>query len=169
MNIKVLVNKGEILFYQGENGDLYHLKSGLLKVVHTHPNGDCSLLNLLLPGEIFPHHSLISPKEYHGSAIAVLPSKVGRIPSRKWYTSLETNPEKYKEVANILQENLRKMQKRIEMTTLPIKDRIPYLKEWLTMYCPGYQIEEMLTQEEIGQFLGISRETVNRHLHQKHL
>ncbi len=145
-------------------GDLYHLKTGLLKVIRTQSNGDCVLLNLLVPGEIFPHHSLISPKEYHGTVIALLPSEVERIPIHDWYQSLIDKPEKNKEVAAILQDNLRKMQKRIEMTTLPSKKRIPFFRDWISMYGKNYEMEEILTQEEIGQFLGMSRETVNRHM-----
>jgi CRP-like cAMP-binding protein len=163
----LIINRGEILFSQGEMGDLYHLKSGLLKITHTHPNGDCSIVNLLVPEEVFPHHSLVSPKDYYGTAIAVLPSEVERISAEEWYTSLETNPVQYKVLAGILQDNLRKMQKRIEMTTLPAKDRIPYLREWLAVYCSGYAVDEILTQEEIGPFLGMSRETVNRNLPRK--
>jgi CRP/FNR family transcriptional regulator, cyclic AMP receptor protein len=56
------------------------------------------------------------------------------------------------------------MQKRIDMITLPSKDQISYFREWLSIYCGDYPMEEILTQEEIGQFLGMSRETVNRQL-----
>jgi CRP-like cAMP-binding protein len=56
------------------------------------------------------------------------------------------------------------MQKRIEMITLPSKKRIPFFRDWISMYGKNYEMEEILTQEEIGQFLGMSRETVNRHM-----
>lgn len=160
----MFIHRGEVLFSQGEGGDLYCLKSGLLKVVRTHPNGDSVLLNLLLPGEVFPHHSLISSHQYYGTVIAMVTCEVERISSSNWYNTLMEKPEKYKEVAGILQENLRKMQQRIDMITLPAKDRIPYFREWLGIYCKDYPMEDILTQEEIGNFLGMSRETVNRHL-----
>jgi hypothetical protein len=44
------------------------------------------------------------------------------------------------------------MQKRIEMTTLPSKKRISFFRDWISMYGKNYEMEEILTQEEIGQF-----------------
>lgn len=160
----MFIHRGEILFSQGENGDLFRLNRGLLKVIRTYPNGDCVLLNLLLPGEIFPHHSLISSHPYYGTVIAMVKSEVERIPAHNWYSTLMEKPEKYKEVAGILEENLRKIQQRMDMITLPAKKRISYFREWLSTYCKDYPMEEILTQEEIGNFLGMSRETVNRHM-----
>jgi CRP/FNR family transcriptional regulator, cyclic AMP receptor protein len=122
------------------------------------------LLNLLFPGEIIPHHSLISFHVYHGTVSALVTSEVERISAHDWYLILKQKPEKYREIASVLQENLRKMQKRIDMITLPSKDQISYFREWLSIYCGDYPMEEILTQEEIGQFLGMSRETVNRQL-----
>lgn len=161
----MLIHRGEILFSQGETGDfIYTLKFGLLKVVRIMPNGECLLLNVLLPGEVFPHHSLMSSKEYHATVIAVMTSEVERMVADSWYRSLEEDPKKYKEVAMILEANLRKMQKRMDLITVPSKQRIQLFREWMNMYCPNSPIEDLLTQEEIGQFLGLSRETVNRYL-----
>lgn len=60
----MLLHKGEILFRQGEPGPLYHVKSGLFKIVRIHENGSPLLINIIVPGEIIPHHSaseLIQP------------------------------------------------------------------------------------------------------------
>jgi CRP/FNR family transcriptional regulator, cyclic AMP receptor protein len=54
----MILNKGETLFLQEEQGDMYCLKRGLLKVIRTRENGEVFLFNLLVPGDIFPHHSL---------------------------------------------------------------------------------------------------------------
>ncbi|MCK6259304.1 Crp/Fnr family transcriptional regulator [Fictibacillus sp. KIGAM418] len=155
--------KGEILFRQGESGPLFELKSGLLKVVRVHEDGTASLLNLIVPGEVIPHHSLISEKDYHGTAMALLPAEVEVIPEKEWYRELSENPEKYREVALLLQTKLRMMQQRIDqLTAVATKERVVLLQNWFRQYFPDMSVKDVLTQEEIGQFVGLRRETVNR-------
>ncbi|MGM0807006.1 MAG: Crp/Fnr family transcriptional regulator [Bacillota bacterium] len=161
----MLMAKGEILFRQGEEGPLFRLESGLLKIVRVHEDGSQVLLNLIIPGEVIPHHSLTSPNEYNGTAIALLPCEITRIEPQQWYRSLEEEPYRYKEVALMLETKLRMMQQRInQMSTLTPEGKIKKLQEWFANYFPNIQIEKVLTQEEIGQFVGLRRETVNRAL-----
>ncbi|PTX64338.1 CRP-like cAMP-binding protein [Melghirimyces profundicolus] len=160
----MILHRGEVLFRQGETGDLYRLKSGLLKVVRLRPDGSSLLFNLLVPGEFFPHHSLLSPQPYFATAIAVISSEVEAVPAREWYDSLEKDPVKYREVAVQLQHTLRIIQQRLNIATAPAKERIPLLREWFRRHFGSQSVEEMLTQEEIGQLIGMSRETVNRQL-----
>ncbi|MFC7371657.1 Crp/Fnr family transcriptional regulator [Fictibacillus iocasae] len=159
--------KGEILFRQGDHGPLYELKSGLLKVVKLHEDGSQVLLNLILPGEVIPHHSLISPKEYNGTAQALLASEVEIIQADQWYRNLEQSPQRYEEVARLLQDKLRMMQQRIDqLTALTPSEKIVKLQQWFQTYFPGVRVQDVLKQEEIGQFIGLRRETVNRALQQ---
>lgn len=160
----LLLPKGETLFIQGQETDLYELKSGLLKITRTQADGACLLFNIITPGEVFPHHSLISPQVTFGTASALVHSEIERISASSWYQALEQSPEKYRDLALILQKNLQRLQKRVVMTTVATPERIPLFREWLHTYCPGVALEEILTQEEIGQFLGMTRETVNRYL-----
>ncbi|MBD7965807.1 Crp/Fnr family transcriptional regulator [Fictibacillus norfolkensis] len=161
----MLMAKGEILFRQGEEGPLFRLESGLLKIVRVHEDGSQVLLNLIIPGEVIPHHSLTSQNEYNGTAIALLPCEITRIEPQQWYRSLEEDPYRYKEVALMLETKLRMMQQRInQMSTLTPEGKIRKLQNWFTNYFPDIQIEKVLTQEEIGQFVGLRRETVNRAL-----
>ncbi len=159
----MFLHKGEILFRQGESGPLFELKSGLLKVVRVHEDGTASLLNLIVPGEVIPHHSLISEKDYHGTAMALLSAEVEVIPEKEWYRELSENPEKYREVALLLQTKLRMMQQRIDqLTAVATKERVDLLQNWFQQYFPDMSVKDVLTQEEIGQFVGLRRETVNR-------
>ncbi|QKG83685.1 Crp/Fnr family transcriptional regulator [Kroppenstedtia pulmonis] len=160
----MILNRGEFLFRQGEEGDLYRVEEGLIKIVHLQSDGTSILFNLIVPGEIIPHHSLLSPKPYFASALAVLPSQVERISADQWYRELKENPVRYKDVAYQLQHTLRLIQQRMEFTTAPVSRRIGLLRNWLSTYFPDEPVEKLLTQEEIGQLIGISRETVNRML-----
>gem|GEM_PF-260957 len=164
----MILHKGEILFRQGDEGlFLYHIKSGLFKVTRLHENGNMVLFNILYPGETVPHHSLISPKETHGTAIALMRSEVEAIPAQEWYRELQEDPKKPLEIARLLQEKVRFMQERLDHLTVGTPaERLELLTKWLGQHAHGVPLTEYLTQEEIGQLIGVRRETVNRLLRQ---
>ncbi|AWC44204.1 Crp/Fnr family transcriptional regulator [Bacillus cytotoxicus] len=159
----MILHKGELLFRQGEEGPLYFVKTGLLKVIRLQEDGTPFLFNIIVPGETIPHHSLISPKEYHGTAIALMKTEIEPIMSQEWYDKLRKNPELYANVALQLQTKLRMMQQRIDqLTTVSPRERLHRLQQWFSLYLGGIPIYEILTQTEIGQLIGVRRETVNR-------
>lgn len=159
----MILHKGEILFRQGDTGSLYHLKSGLLKIVRTQEDGSFHLMNLIVPDEIIPHHSLISPGPCHGTAVALMTSEVELIPAAEWYRSLERDAAKCRMIAQKLQDKLRMMQQRIDQLTASAPmDKLRMFNDWFHAYIAPSSITEVLTQDEIGQFIGLRRETVNR-------
>lgn len=159
----MLLHKGEVLFRQGESGSLYHLKSGLLKIVRLHEDGTPVMVNIIVPNEIVPHHSLISPNPNYGTAIALVTCEVDVLPATKWYQELDSNPDKYRDIAMLLQDKLRMMQKRIDqLTEVAPADKLRKLQDWFRTFFKDVSLTELLTQDEIAQFIGIRRETVNR-------
>jgi CRP/FNR family cyclic AMP-dependent transcriptional regulator len=164
----VILHKGEILFRQGETGPLFRIKTGLFKVVRLQETGEEFMFNILVPGEMIPHHSLLSPKEYHGTAIALMTSEVDVIDPKTWYRSLEEQPKAYRDIALHLQSKLRLMQQRIDqLTAASPAEKLDLFEQWFRQYVGGYSLSDILTQEEIGQFIGLRRETVNRLLRAK--
>lgn len=158
----MILKKGEVLFNQDDKSDIYFLKRGILKVVHLRSDGSCFLFNLLVPGERFPHHSLLTPTRTFGRASALVESEIDVIPRDEWYARLEENPLMYKEVALHLQATVKRVQQRAQLLLAPPKKRISLFREWLGFVESEIKIEDLLTQEEIGQFLVLTRETVNR-------
>ncbi|WP_369900422.1 Crp/Fnr family transcriptional regulator [Bacillus manliponensis] len=164
----MILHKGEILFRQGEEGFLYFIKSGLLKVVRLQEDGTPFLFNIIVPGETIPHHSLISAKDYHGTAIALMKTEVEPIISHTWYEKLQSDPKLYANIALQLQTKLRMMQERTDLLTLTSpKERLLRLQTWFATYLGDVPIHNILTQAEIGQLIGIRRETVNRLLREQ--
>ncbi|EST51987.1 Crp/Fnr family transcriptional regulator [Brevibacillus panacihumi W25] len=157
------LHKGETLFRQGESGPLYHLKSGLLKILRVHEDGSTILVNIIVPDEIIPHHSLISPNPYYGTAVALVTCEVDVLPESEWYPTLQQNPEKCLAIAKQLQDKLRMMQQRIDQLTevTPAK-KLEKLERWFQAYIAPTTLTDVLTQDEIGQLIGLRRETVNR-------
>ncbi|ASA23207.1 Crp/Fnr family transcriptional regulator [Paenibacillus donghaensis] len=160
----MILHKGEVLFRQGDDCQyLYKVTSGLFKVTRLHENGNMVLFNILYPGEVVPHHSLISPKEAHGTAVAMMRSVVEAIPAAEWYHQLQENPEKALDIAVLLQEKVRFMQMRIDHLTVGNPgERLELLTRWMNEYAHGTALTDLLTQEEIGQLIGVRRETINR-------
>ncbi|ERM16880.1 Crp/Fnr family transcriptional regulator [Brevibacillus laterosporus] len=157
------LHRGETLFRQGETGPLYHLKSGLLKVIRIHEDGTTTLVNIIVPNEIIPHHSLISPNPYFGTAIALITCEIEVLNAREWYQKLQNNPDRCRTIALKLQEKLRMMQHRIDqLTEVSAADKLRKLQAWFEFYIAPTTLTEVLTQDEIGQFIGLRRETVNR-------
>lgn len=159
----MILHKGETLFRQGESGPLYHLKSGLLKIVRVHQDGTTILVNVIVPNEIIPHHSLISPNPYYGTAIALVTCEIDVLSEREWYQELQANPEKCRSIALQLQDKLRMMQQRIDqLTESAPAAKLQKLQNWFHYYIAPKTLTDVLTQDEIGQFIGLRRETVNR-------
>jgi CRP/FNR family transcriptional regulator, cyclic AMP receptor protein len=159
----MILHKGETLFRQGEKGPLYQLKSGLLKIVRIHQDGTPILVNIIVPNEIIPHHSLISPNPYYGTAVALVTCDVDILSAPEWYQELDRNPDKCRSIALLLQDKLRMMQQRIDqLTEVAPADKLRKLQIWLQTYVESAVLTNILTQDEIGQFIGLRRETVNR-------
>ncbi|WP_017725838.1 Crp/Fnr family transcriptional regulator [Halalkalibacterium ligniniphilum] len=159
----MILHKGETLFRQGESGPLYHLRSGLLKIVRVHQDGSQILVNIIVPDETIPHHSLISPKPYYGTAVALVTCEIDILSEIEWYQELEQNPERCRSVALRLQDKLRMMQQRIDqLTEVSPAEKLRKLQSWFHSYIAPATLTDVLTQEEIGQFIGLRRETINR-------
>ncbi|EFM09194.1 putative transcriptional regulator, Crp/Fnr family [Paenibacillus curdlanolyticus YK9] len=160
----MLLHRNDILFRQGETGPLYRMESGLLKIVRVQEDGKQLLLNFIVPGEMIPHHSLISPKAYHGTAIALTTCQVEPVAAAEWYARLAVDAPAALEVARLLQSKLRMMQERIDQLAMSSPaEKLDAFRSWIAAYLPpDTAITDLLTQEEIGQFLAIRRETVNR-------
>ncbi|NEW07970.1 Crp/Fnr family transcriptional regulator [Paenibacillus sp. SYP-B3998] len=159
----MILHKGEILFRQGETGPLYQIKNGLLKIVRFHEDGNSVLVNIIVPNEIIPHHALISPNPYYGTAIALVTCEIEMISAAQWYRELENDPDKCRTIALLLQDKLRMMQQRIDqLTEIAPAEKLKKLQSWFLAYMPLDKLTDILTQEEIGQFIGLRRETVNR-------
>jgi len=166
----MILHKGETLFRQGESGPLFHVKSGMLKIERVHQDGNALLVNLIVPGETIPHHSLISPKPYFGTAVALVTSEIQVYRPDEWYGSLEQDPVRYRSIALQLQDKLRMMQERIDqLSEIEPIERLRKLQRWFEQYISPARLTDVLTQVEIGQLIGLRRETVNRLLRQERL
>nr|WP_202420698.1 Crp/Fnr family transcriptional regulator [Actinomadura rayongensis] len=168
---EVRLARGQTLFNEGETGDrLYVVLEGKIKLTRTAPDGRENLLSVLGPSEMFGELSLFDPRPRTASAIAVTECRLaglGHDDLRPWLTG---HPEVAVQLLRALAQRLRKTNDvmadlvftdvpgRVAKALLDLAERFGQPSE------AGLHVHHDLTQEELAQLVGASRETVNKAL-----
>lgn len=165
------LQRGDVIFAEGDAGDrLFVILDGKVKLGQTAVDGRESLMAVLGPGEMFGELSLFDPGPRTSTATALTDchmASMARGALRPWLTG---RPE----VAEAL---LQALAQRIRRTNETLADLVFYdvpgrvakaLIDLSTKFGrdtdEGRRVEHDLTQEELAQLVGASRETVNKAL-----
>ncbi|MEU0520891.1 Crp/Fnr family transcriptional regulator [Streptosporangium sp. NPDC006007] len=168
---EVRLSKGQALFSENETGDrLYVVLEGKIKLSRTAPDGRENLLSVLGPGEMFGELSLFDPRPRTASATALTDVRLaglGHDDLRPWLTG---RPEVALHLLRALAQRLRRTNDvladlvftdvpgRVAKALLDLADRFGQRID------DGIRVHHDLTQEELAQLVGASRETVNKAL-----
>jgi len=161
--------KGRIIFVEGEPGEaIYFLKSGLVKVSKQDGEGREHTLHYVNPGDIFGEVVLFDAGGYPATAEVVENAEVGLIRNRDMDRLLLKNPVMTLEMLKIMARRLRNSQQQI--MELALKDTTRRLAGLLLKLAEehgvagdkGMMIDLPLTNQELANLIGTSRETVNR-------
>lgn len=165
------LRKGKHLFQEGEPGDrLYFVISGKVKLHHASGDGRESLLMVLGPGDMFGELSLFDPGPRTSTATAVTDSQVvslGHGDLRPW---LRMNPEVGETLLQALAHRLRRTSETMsDLVFADVPGRVAKAlldlgEKFGTQTSAGLLVHHELTQEELAQLVGASRETVNKAL-----
>jgi CRP/FNR family cyclic AMP-dependent transcriptional regulator len=169
--VDVYLDRGERLFSEGDTGDkLYIILTGKIKLTKAAPDGRENLLSVHGPGEMFGELSLFDPIPRTSSASAVTNARLAAIAHDDLRTWLSTRPEVAMHLLQALAQRLRRINEvkadlvftdvpgRVAKALLDLSDRFGVLTP------DGVQVNHDLTQEELAQLVGASRETVNKAL-----
>ncbi len=167
----VQLARAERLFEEGASGNqLYVILDGKIKLTRAAADGRENLLSVLGPGEMFGELSLFDPRPRTASAIAVTDSRLAALAHddlRSWLTG---RPDVALHLLQALAQRLRRANDvmadlvftdvpgRVAKALLDLADRFGTEQE------DGLQVNHDLTQEELAQLVGASRETVNKAL-----
>jgi CRP/FNR family transcriptional regulator, cyclic AMP receptor protein len=167
----VEISRGDHLFAEGDAGDkLYVILDGKIKLTRAAPDGRENLLSVHGPGEMFGELSLFDPSPRTASAAAVTDVRLAALAHddlRLWLTS---RPEVSMHMLRALAQRLRRINDvkadlvftdvpgRMAKALLDLAERFGVQQE------DGVQVNHDLTQEELAQLVGASRETVNKAL-----
>jgi CRP-like cAMP-binding protein len=169
--VEVRMSRGDVLFTEGQPGDrLYVVTEGKIKLGRSSADGRENLVAVLGPGEMFGELSLFDPGPRTATATAVTDCVllgVGHEDIKPW---LASRPEVGAQLLQALARRLRRTNEsladlvfsdvpgRVAKALLDLARRFGVQRE------DGLHVTHDLTQEELAQLVGASRETVNKAL-----
>jgi CRP/FNR family transcriptional regulator, cyclic AMP receptor protein len=169
--INVHLERGERLFAEGDPGDkLYIILSGKIKLTKAAPDGRENLLSVHGPGEMFGELSLFDPIPRTSSATAVTNADLAGLAHDDLRSWLSSRPAVAIHMLQALAQRLRRINEvkaDLVFTDVPgrvAKALIDLSERFGSPGMLGIQVNHDLTQEELAQLVGASRETVNKAL-----
>jgi len=167
----VSVPRGDVLFHEGLPGDrLFVVRSGKIKLGRRSSDGRENLLAVLGPGEMFGELSLFDPGPRTATATVVADAVLLELGHEDLITWLQNNPSLAQHLLQALARRLRRTNEALaDLVFSDVPGRVAKaLLDLSTRF--GEQVDEGvrvahdLTQEELAQLVGASRETVNKAL-----
>lgn len=172
--------RGQLIFDEGDPGDtVYLILDGKIKIVRTTADGRENLLAVLGPGEVFGELSLFDPGPRTASARALEDTALAALAHVDLDAWLRAEPQIGLLLLKVLARRLRRTNDamadlvftdvagRVAKSLLALADRFgsePDPAAGSPESGGGVFVGHGLTQEELAQLVGASRETVNKAL-----
>jgi len=168
---EVRLHRGATLFSEGDPGDrLYVVTQGKIKLGRTAGDGRENLLSVLGPGEMFGELSLFDPGPRTATATAITETKLSGLGHDDLQPLLIQRPEVASRLLAALARRLRRTNEAMaDLVFSDVPGRVAKaLLDLSTRFgvetAEGLRVTHDLTQEELAQLVGASRETVNKAL-----
>jgi CRP-like cAMP-binding protein len=165
------LRRGEVLFHEGDEGDkLYIVTEGKVKLGRTSSDGRENLLAIQGPGQMFGELSLFDPGPRSATVTAVTDATFSSLSHEDLLRWLDGRPAVARGLLAQLAGRLRRANDvvadlvfsdvpgRVAKALLDLADRFGRTAD------DGVHVHHDLTQEELAQLVGASRETVNKAL-----
>nr|WP_237728162.1 Crp/Fnr family transcriptional regulator [Cellulomonas sp. APG4] len=167
----VTLARGQAIFSEGEPGDrLYVIGSGKMKLGRRSNDGRENLLAVLGPAEMFGELSLFDPGPRTATASAVSDAVLYELGHDELIAWLEEHPAVAKHLLEALARRLRRTNEALAdlvFSDVPgrvAKALLDLSRRFGEPTADGLRVAHDLTQEELAQLVGASRETVNKAL-----
>jgi CRP/FNR family transcriptional regulator, cyclic AMP receptor protein len=164
-------SRGDVIFDEGDAGDkLFAVIEGKVKLARTAPDGRENLQSVLGPGEMFGELSLFDPKPRTAGAVALTDTVLASLAHEELRPWITGRPDVAVQLLQALAQRLRRtndvladlvfsdVPSRVAKALLGLADRFGQPTN------EGIHVAHDLTQEELAQLVGASRETVNKAL-----
>src|SRR5689334_25076856 len=169
--LDVKLSRGEHLFLEGQDGDrLYVVMDGKLKLTRAAADGRENLLSVVGPGEMFGELSLFDPRPRTSSASAVTDATLAALAHDALRGWLLERPDVSMHMLQALARRLRRANDVVAdlvFTDVPgrvAKNLLDLAARFGEQERDGLHVHHDLTQEELAQLVGASRETGNKEL-----
>jgi CRP/FNR family transcriptional regulator, cyclic AMP receptor protein len=162
------VKKGTVLFRKGDTGsELYVVCAGAVRISSPSEQGSDAIFNLIIPGDIFGEIALLDRGPRTADAVVVENGELMVIERRDFIMLLRQHPEVSMRLIEILCSRLRRTSEQVEdivFLGLPhrlAKVLLQLFRRSSTDKAPN---KIRITQNEISQMIGASRESTNKQL-----
>jgi CRP/FNR family transcriptional regulator, cyclic AMP receptor protein len=160
---------GETIFHMGSAGDsMLAVLSGSVRISVPSPDGKEIVLAILQPGEVFGEIALLDGRERTADAKAITACQLAVLERREVLAFLDRHPKIWLQIAEVLCGRLRNTDQHIaELALLHVPTRLA--KALLRFASAGDEtaggrqpFQVHLSQRELGNICGVSRETINK-------
>ena len=159
-----------LVFSQGDDADaLYGIASGQVRIFTADNKGHEMFLNVLGPGETFGEIALLDGLPRTASAVTTATTTLVVIPRRQFLAHLEREPELAIHLLQLLCGRLRWVSDLVEESAFlagpaRVAKRLAVLVETHGRPMQNGDVEIVMSQADLGRFLGISRQIINHYL-----
>ena len=161
------VKKGTVLFRKGDTGtNLYAVCAGAVRVSAPSDQGKDAVFNLIVPGEIFGEIAFLDGGPRTADAVMIESGELMVIERRDFLPLLHDYPELALRLLEILCGRLRRTSEQVEdIVFLGLEARLAKTLLYLHEHSASKHPQELkVTQREISQLVGVSRESANKQL-----
>lgn len=163
------------LFHKGDEGDrVYLVVRGTLKALTTSEEGDDVVFSTVGPGELVGEIAFLGNARRSATVSAITESELLAIGRHDFLAFLKSHPEAAIELLAVLAERVRRISELVEDTlflNLPVrlaKKLVHYASVYGDEVEGGVRINLRLSQEEWGDLVGATRESINKQMRQWH-
>ena len=158
------VRAGTTIFQKGDPGDcLFAVCSGTIRISSHSADGKDAVLNLIQAGEIFGEIALLDGRPRTAGAQAISDCELMVIDRRDFMPRITSEPGLALRLIEVLCARLRRTSQQVEdMTFLDLPARLAKTLLWLAANAVGGRFT--LTQRELGEIIGMTRESINKQL-----
>jgi CRP-like cAMP-binding protein len=165
------VARGQVIFSEGEPGDsLYIVVSGKVKLGRRAADGRENMLAVMGPADLFGELSIFDPGPRTATAVAVTDARLARMRQSALRPWIKDRPEIAEQLLRVLARRLRRTNDALAdliFTDVPgrvAKNLLQMATRFGSREGNYLRVTHDLTQEELAQLVGASRETVNKAL-----
>jgi CRP-like cAMP-binding protein len=162
---------GHVIFAEGEPGDrLYIITSGKVKIGRRYPGGRENLLTIMGPSDMFGELSIFDPGPRTSSATTITEVRAASMDRDALRAWIADRPEIAERLLRVLARRLRRTNSNLtDLIFIDVSGRVAkrllgLAQRFGTREGGAMRLTHDLTQEELAQLVGATRETVNKAL-----
>jgi CRP/FNR family cyclic AMP-dependent transcriptional regulator len=161
------VKRGTLLFRKGDAGtSLYVVCAGAVRVSAPSEHGKDAVFNLIVPGEIFGEIAFLDGGPRTADAVMIESGELMVIERRDFLPLLQDYPQLALRLLEVLCGRLRRTSQQLEdIVFLGLEPRLAKAVLYLHQRSFSQSAQKLkVTQRDISQLIGISRESANKQL-----